>query len=93
MAECTKHQLTGPGNYMTSKSDFFAAAQRLIGTKQFERLAIFGYTPHDYCREIAQLHFIGTLQDTNTQADDLLIIQTIAKNLWAGDGTTGFVEK
>lgn len=78
---------------MTNKSDFFAAAQRLIGAKQFETLASCGYTPHDFCREIAQLHFIGQLQDTSTQADDLLIIQTIAKNLWAGDGTTGFVEQ
>lgn len=78
---------------MISKSDFLAAAQRLIGDKQFERLASCGYTPHDFCREIAQLHFIGTLQDTRTQADDLCVIQTVAKNLWVGDGTTGFVEQ
>ena len=74
---------------MATISDFNNAAKRLLGDKLFNDLEGCGYTPHDFCREIAQNSFIGTLADSDTKEADLELIKTVAKNLWIGDGITG----
>ncbi|WP_445766801.1 hypothetical protein [Rheinheimera sp.] len=74
---------------MATHTDFQNSAKRLLGEKLYNNLAGIGYTPHDFCREIAQNNFIGTLEESKTKDADLELIKAVAKNLWTGDGVTG----
>ena len=75
---------------MPKRSDFFSAVERVLGKEMYQQLQLCGYTPHDFCREVAQIAFIGGLKQEIP--NDLDVIRVVAKNLWSGDGTTGFVE-
>lgn len=71
------------------KEDFDRAAKRLLGSI-YDQLAGCGFTHHDFCREIAQRQFVGTLADHDSAS--IQVIRTVAERLWNGDGTHGLLE-
>lgn len=77
---------------MATKTQFDKAAQRLLGESKYNDLERSGYTRPDFCREIAQDAFIGTLMDSPAKANDLAVVQEVANRLWVGDGVTGLTE-
>lgn len=74
---------------MATKTQFDAAAQRLLGKTKYTNLLKSGFTRPDFCREIAQDAFIHEVMDSPTQSDDIALIQNVANRLWKGDGVTG----
>jgi len=74
---------------MSSKTAFHNAAKRLLGEPLFNKLLGAGYSPNDFCREIAQSKFICVFDDTSDVENDLETIRAVAKRLWIGDGVTG----
>ncbi len=74
---------------MATKTQFDAAAQRLLGETKYDNLLRSGFTRPDFCREIAQDAFIHEVMDSPTQSDDIALIQNVAHRLWKGDGVTG----
>lgn len=56
---------------------FDNAAQRLLGEQKWESVQRLRYSGPDICREIAQVHFEGGLQQAlPTFAEDMALIQT-----------------
>lgn len=77
---------------MATQQHFDAAAERLLGKMAYQGLLASGYSRPDFCREIAQLAFIGCLADSASKQDDLLLIRQVAGRLWKGAGDTGLDE-
>ncbi|NMY91770.1 MULTISPECIES: hypothetical protein [Pseudomonas] len=77
---------------MATQKHFDAAAERLLGKTAYQGLLASGYSRPDFCREIAQLAFIGHLPDSASTQDDLVLIRQVAERLWKGAGVTGLDE-
>lgn len=77
---------------MATQKHFDAAAERLLGETAYQGLLASGYSRPDFCREIAQMAFIGCLADSASKQDDLLLIRQVAGRLWKGAGDTGLDE-
>ena len=77
---------------MATQKHFDAAAERLLGKNSYQGLLASGYSRPDFCREVAQLAFIGHLPDSASTPDDLLLIRQVAGRLWKGAGVTGLDE-
>lgn len=60
---------------MATQKHFDAAGERLLGKTTYQGLLAFGYSRPDFCREIAQLAFIGLLADSASKQDDLVLIR------------------
>lgn len=75
---------------MTTKSQFDAAAERLLGQDRYQRCILAGFSRPDVCREIALNHLIGVLASQDEEA--LQIVRTVATRLWQGDGATGLID-
>jgi len=72
-----------------TRARFEEACQNLLG-ERYTLLVNDRRVPHDLCREIAQDVFIGVI-DEKINHDDLAVVRQTARNLWSGDGVTGFV--
>jgi hypothetical protein len=77
---------------MATQKHFDAAAERLLGKTAYLGLLASGYSRQDFCREIAQMAFIGHLPDSASKQDDLALIRQVAGRLWKGAGDTGLDE-
>ncbi|EHK69133.1 MULTISPECIES: hypothetical protein [Pseudomonas] len=77
---------------MATQKHFDAAAERLLGKNSYQGLLASGYSRPDFCREVAQLAFIGHLPDSASTQDDLVLIRQVAERLWKGAGDTGLDE-
>jgi len=77
---------------MATQKHFDAAAKRLLGEASYQGLLASGYSRPDFCREIAQMEFIGRLTDSPSKQDDLVLIRQVAERLWKGAGDTGLDE-
>jgi hypothetical protein len=77
---------------MATQKHFDAAAERLLGEQAYQALLTSGYSRPDFCREIAQLVFIGRLADSPSKQEDLMLIRQVAERLWKGAGFTGLDE-
>lgn len=73
-----------------TRNQFEQACKRLLGDR-YDFLVNDGRKPHDLCREIAQDVFVGVIDqaDMNLEAD-LNVVRVVSKNLWCGEGVTGF---
>ena len=77
---------------MATQKHFDAAAERLLDNTAYQSLLASGYSRPDFCRELAQLAFIGHLPDSASKQDDLVLIRQVAERLWKGAGVTGLDE-
>lgn len=77
---------------MTTQKHFDGAAERLLGETAYQGMLASGYSRPDFCREIAQLVFIGGLADSPSKQEDLMLIRQVAERLWKGAGVTGLDE-
>lgn len=77
---------------MDTKAQFDEAAQNLLGEVKYSNLIQSGYSRPDFCREIAQDDFIGTLMNPATKQENLELVRRVALRLWQGDGITGLVD-
>lgn len=77
---------------MATQKHFDAAAERLLGKAAYQGLLTSGYSRPDFCREIAQLAFIGHPPESASKQDDLVLIRQVAERLWKGAGVTGLDE-
>jgi len=77
---------------MATQKHFDVAAERPLGKTAYQGLLASGYSRPDFCREIAQLAFIGRLAGSASKQDDLVLIRQVAKRLWKGAGDTGLDE-
>ncbi|MGF7244022.1 hypothetical protein ABIC11_004478 [Pseudomonas oryzihabitans] len=77
---------------MATQKHFDAAVERLLDKTAYQGLLASGYSHPDFCREIAQIEFIGRLTDSSSKQDDLVLIRQVAKRLWKGAGVTGLDE-
>lgn len=74
---------------MATKDEFNQACKRILGETMFDNLRDSGFTPHDFCREVAQREFIGQRELNETHDGDVKLVREVARNLWAGEGVTG----
>ena len=74
---------------MATQDDFDQAAARLLGEEKYTNLRNSGYSRPDFCREIAQVAFIGEVMEYPGSPVDIGLIQAVATRLWKGDGVTG----
>lgn len=75
---------------MTTRTEFEAAAEKLLGSDRFQQCQNIGFSTHDLCREIAQEHLVECL--ASEDANSLQLVKAIASRLWKGDGITGFTD-
>jgi len=78
-----------PTGTFASKSQFEDALRRILGETEYENYVKSGFTPGDFCGEVAQRAFLGDIEKKNTTQGDLNLIRCVAQRLWKGDGTTG----
>lgn len=71
-------------------ADFDQACINLLGEQAHKNHSNSGWTPHQFCREIADLAFIDALKSDSKESLDL--VKWVAKNLWAGEGVTGLTK-
>jgi hypothetical protein len=72
-----------------SHDQFNSAIKTLLGEQAVANYVMSKWTPSQFCREVAELAFIGALNKLDYEA--LEIIRWVAKNLWKGTGTTGLI--
>ena len=74
---------------MATQKHFDAAAERLLGKNSYQGLLASGYSRPDFCREVAQLAFIGHLPDSASTQDDLVLTRQVPDRMRKGAGDPG----